>query len=249
VAFWTKLPAAGSVTFLGSSGGDCIHPAWEIAQNASGLRIFDAGGPHSLGTSIPTGVWTHVAVVGSRTSSSVSVHVNGALVGTVQATQFGLAHDPFYIGHVAGCPGGAVMMDEVQILSRALSAAEVAAIGALPPAPTNVVVSDKTSASLTLSWSPVPGAVSYIISKGTAAGNEAFFTHSPASPPSFVAEDLTPNTTYSWTVRAVVGKLFSNPSNEVVDTTGPPPAPPANVTATGQGGVDTAGQSRRATRQ
>ncbi len=127
VSFWTKIPAAGSVTFLGSSAGDCIHPAWEIAQNASGLRVFDAGGPHSLGTSIPTGVWTHVAVVGSRASSNLGLYINGALVSTVSATQFGLAHDPFYIGHVAGCPGGAVMMDDVRVLSRAMSAAEIGA--------------------------------------------------------------------------------------------------------------------------
>ncbi|HEX8107870.1 MAG TPA: S8 family serine peptidase [Kofleriaceae bacterium] len=137
VSFWTKIPAAGSVTFLGSSSGDCIHPAWEIAQNASGLRIFDAGGPHSLGTSIPTGVWTHIAVVGSQTSPDLSAYVNGALVSTLPATQFGLAHAPFYMGHVAGCPGGAVMLDSVQILSRAMSAAEVAAIGVPPPAPTH----------------------------------------------------------------------------------------------------------------
>ncbi len=148
------------------------------------------------------------------------------------ATRFGLAHDPFYLGHVAGCPGGAVMLDDVQVVSRAMSAAEVAAIGALPPAPTSVVVSGKTSTSLTLSWNPVPGAVSYIISKGTAAGNEVFFTHAPASPPSFVAENLTPNTRYSWTVRAVVGRLFSSPSNEVIDTTQPAPASLDSVTAT-----------------
>ena len=135
VSFWTKVPAAGSVTFLGSSAGDCIHPAWEIAQSASGLRVFDARGPHALGTSIPVGVWTHVAIVSSSASPDLSAYVNGALVGTVPGTQFGLAHDPFYIGHVAGCPGGAVMMDSVQVLSRALSAAEIAAIGAPPPAP------------------------------------------------------------------------------------------------------------------
>jgi fibronectin type 3 domain-containing protein len=128
VSFWTKIPAAGSVTFVGSSAGDCVHPAWEIAQNASGLRIFDAGGPHALGTSIPTGVWTHVAVVSSPASPNLGVYLNGALVSTVSATQFGLGHAPFYIGHVAGCPGGAVMMDSVQVLSRAMSAAEVAAI-------------------------------------------------------------------------------------------------------------------------
>jgi fibronectin type 3 domain-containing protein len=132
VSFWTKIPAAGSVTFLGSSAGDCIHPAWEIAQSASGLRVFDAQGPHALGTSIPVGVWTHVAIVSSPASPDLSAYVNGALVGTVPGTQFGLAHDPFYIGHIAGCPGGAVMMDSVQVLSRALSAAEVAAIANRP---------------------------------------------------------------------------------------------------------------------
>jgi fibronectin type 3 domain-containing protein len=131
VSFWTKIPAAASVTFLGSSAGDCIHPAWEIAQNASGLRVFDARGPHAVGSSVPAGAWTHVAVVSA--ASSLSVYVNGAVVGTVPGTQFGLAHAPFYIGHVAGCAGGAVMMDSVQVLSRAMSAAEVAAIGARPP--------------------------------------------------------------------------------------------------------------------
>ena len=90
--------------------------------------MFDARGPHSLGTSIPTGAWTHVAIV--SVAPNLSVYVNGALVTTVAGTQFGLGHDPFYIGHVAGCSGGAVMMDDVRILSRAMSAAEVAAIGA-----------------------------------------------------------------------------------------------------------------------
>jgi hypothetical protein len=130
VSFWTKIPAAGSVTFLGSSTGDCIHPAWQIAQNASGLRIFDSRGLHSIGASIPIGAWTHVAVVGSRASFSLGVYVNGSLVSVVPQTLFGLAHAPFYIGHVAGCSGGAVMMDSVQILSRAMSADEIAVLGA-----------------------------------------------------------------------------------------------------------------------
>jgi subtilase family protein/concanavalin A-like lectin/glucanase superfamily protein/fibronectin type III domain protein len=137
VSFWTKLPAAGNVSFLGSSTGDCIHPAWQIAQNASGLRIFDARGLHTVAASIPTGVWTHVAIVGSRSSFSLDVYLDGALVSTVSNSLFGLAHAPFYIGHVAGCPAGAVMMDNVQILSRAMSAAEIAAIGAHRTSPTH----------------------------------------------------------------------------------------------------------------
>jgi chitinase len=122
-------------------------------------------------------------------------------------------------------------MDDVQIVSRALSSAEVAVLGTLPPAPLNLVVSSKTSVSINLSWDPVPGATAYIISKGTAPGNEVFFTHSPATP-AFQGDHLTPSTQYSWTVRAVVNHLFSNPSAEAVDTTNSAPAAPANVTAT-----------------
>jgi hypothetical protein len=69
------------------------------------------------------------------------------------------------------------------------------------------------------------------MSKGTGPGDEAFYTHSPADPPSFGDGHLTPNTQYSYTVRSVVGRLFSNPSTEVVVTTNPPPAAPANATA------------------
>ena len=143
VAFWTKIPAAGNVTFLGSSAGDCFRPAWEVAQNASGLRVFDSRGPHPIGASIPVGAWTHVAVVASPASPNLSVYLNGALVGTVPSTLFGLAHAPFYIGHVAGCSGGAVMMDDVQVLSRAMSATEVAAMAA----PASAIASDATTAS------------------------------------------------------------------------------------------------------
>lgn len=230
VAFWAKLPAAADVDFIGMRAAGCGALGWEIAQDStSGLHFAGATQVVSAGTSIAAGVWTHVAVTSD--SATMHVFVNGAQVASAPFTPDNTLTAPLNIGHVAGCAGGAVMMDEVQILNRAMSATELAAIGTLPPAPTNVVVSDKTSASITLTWDPVPGAVSYIISKGTAAGNEAFFTHSPASPASFVGEHLTPSTQYSWTVRAVVGKLFSNPSNEVVDTTKPPPAAPTNVTA------------------
>ncbi|HEX3760850.1 MAG TPA: fibronectin type III domain-containing protein [Kofleriaceae bacterium] len=231
VAFWANLPAAADVDFIGMRAAGCGTLGWEIAQDStSGLHFAGPTQVVSAGTSIAPGTWTHVAVTSD--STTLTIFVNGVQVASAPFTPDNTLTAPLGIGHVAGCAGGAVMMDEVQILNRAMSSAEIAAIGALPPAPANLVVSSKTSASLTLSWTPVPGAVSYIISKGTAAGNEAFFTHSPASPATFVGEHLAPATQSSWTVRAVVGKLFSNPSNEVVDSTNGPPAAPTNVTAT-----------------
>lgn len=233
VAFWTKLPAAGTFRFIGSRAAGCGAPNWEIGQDATGLFFSRGGAATSAGTSIPAGVWTHVAVVEVPTSPALHFYVNGAEVRAVDpVTGTFQVGNPLTIGHVAGCASDAVMMDDVQILSRALSPAEVATIGTLPPAPTNLVVSSTTSVSINLAWDPVPGATAYIISKGTAPGNEQFFTHSPASPPTFEGDHLTPNTSFSWTVRTVAHGLFSNPSNEAIGTTQPPPAAPATVTAT-----------------
>jgi hypothetical protein len=162
---------------------------------------------------------------------TLHLFVNGVETNSAAFTPDNTLQTSLSIGHVGGCGGAAVLMDDVQILSRALSSAELAAIGTLPPAPVNFVAASKTSATVHLTWDAVPGAVRYIISQGTAAGDERFLTHSPASPPAFDGSHLTPGTQYSWTVRAVVNHLFSNPSNEVIDTTLAAPAAPANVTA------------------
>jgi fibronectin type 3 domain-containing protein len=229
VAFWAKLPAAADVTFVGMRGAGCGPLGWEIAQDsASGLHFAGQTQVVTAGTSIPVGVWTHVAVTSA--DGTMHVFVNGVETSSGAFTPDNTQSAPLGIGHVAGCAGGAVLMDDVQIVSRALSSAEVGVLGTLPPAPVNLVVSSKTSVSVNLSWDPVPGATAYIISKGTAAGNEAFFTHSPATP-TFQGDHLTPSTQSSWTVRAVVNHLFSNPSNEAIATTDPAPAAPANVTA------------------
>jgi titin len=230
VAFWAKLPAAEDVQFIGMRGAGCGPLGWEIAQDAaSGLHFAGQTQLVSAGTSIPVGVWTQVAV--TYENGTMHLFVNGVETSSAAFTPDNTLQASLNIGHVAGCAGGAVMMDDVQIQSRALSSAEVGVLGTLPPAPLNVVVTSKTSVSINLSWDPVPGATAYIISKGTAAGNEQFFTHSPANPPTFEGDHLTPSTQYSWTVRAVVNHLFSNPSNEVIDTTLAAPTAPANVTA------------------
>ncbi|HET7501668.1 MAG TPA: LamG-like jellyroll fold domain-containing protein [Kofleriaceae bacterium] len=231
VAFWTKIPAAADVTFIGMRAEGCGQLGWQVAQDANGLQFAAQGSPFLAGTSIPVGVWTHVAV--TFTSSTMRFFVNGV---ETRSGSFGIVNPlqttPLNIGHVGGCAGGAVLMDDVQIYGRALADGEVAVLGTLPPAPANLRITSTTSVSINLAWDPVPGATAYLISKGTAAGNEQFFTHSPADPPTFEADHLGPNTQSSWTVRAVVNHLFSNPSNEVIGTTNPPPAAPANVTAT-----------------
>ncbi len=230
VAFWAKLPAAGDVDFIGMRAAGCGALGWEIAQDASGLHFAGQTQTVAAGTSIPVGVWTHVAVTFDG-GTTMNLFVNGVETASGAFTPDNTLQAPLNIGHVAGCAGGAVLMDEVEILSTALSSTQISAIGTLPPPPTNLQVTSTTSATVAFAWDPVPGAVRYIISKGTASGAETFFTHSPADPPSFGDGHLTPSTQYFYTVRSVVGNLFSNPSSELVATTNAPPAAPANVTA------------------
>lgn len=122
-------------------------------------------------------------------------------------------------------------MDEVQLYSREISASEVAVLGTVPPAPTSLVISSQGSVFMNLAWTPVTGVVKHIIEKGTASGNQVFFTHSPATP-TFHGDHLTPSAQYSWRVRSVRNGLYSAPSNEVVATTDAGPAAPTNVVAT-----------------
>jgi fibronectin type 3 domain-containing protein len=104
------------------------------------------------------------------------------------------------------------------------------ALGTIPPAPTNLVATATSSTHITLTWTATPGADMYIIYRGSAAGNETFYTSAPNST-TFSGDHLTPGQTTSWEVRAVRAGLISNFSNEQVVTTLGAPSAPSGITA------------------
>ena len=231
VLMWVKVPAAASaVHIIGSRTAGCGAVAWEIAQDATSLNFTASSNVSSFGSSLVVGDWTHVAVTYDGTT--LVHYMNGVQTASRSFTVPNHARLPLDLGHVADCTGGEVLVDETQIYSRALSSAEVAALGTLPDPPVNLTATVVSSTAETLAWTAVPNAAKYFIYRGTEPGNETFFTSSPAASSTFANGHLTPSTQYSWQVAVVRGTLFSNPSNEVLATTLAGPTAPTGVTAT-----------------
>src|SRR4029079_1512585 len=122
-----------------------------------------------------------------------------------------------------------VLIDEVRIYSRALTAAEMAAFGRVPAAPTLSITAPFANSEV-LTWTAVPNATNYVVYKGTAPGNEVFFTTVPGggAATTLTCKHLDPLTQYTWCVRVEAPELDSGPSNEAVKTTPDVPAAPTN---------------------
>lgn len=232
IMFWANTPVVSDAHFIGMRAAGCGALGWEIAQDTAGqLHFAGEGGQNiSFGTSLAANTWTHIGV--THSAGTMRLYINGVQVATAPYTAGNTLQGPLEMGHVGGCSGGQVSMDEVRIYSREITASEVASLGTVPNPPTNLIIASQSSTGMDLSWTPAAGATLHIIEKGTAAGNETFYTHSRATPPTFPADHLTPNTQYSWRVRTVAHGLYSVPSNEVIGTTNPGPAAPVNVVAT-----------------
>jgi hypothetical protein len=229
---WVKLPVATDVHIIGMRSAGCGALGWELGQNTtSGLYFASRTGTQSFGGSLAAGSWTHVAVTWDDVT--LTMYLNGVQVQSVPFSVSNPLRLPLTMGHVGGCPGGAVLLDETQIYSRVLTPAQVAKLGALPPAPVNLNVTVVSSTRMDLTWDAVPGVTKYFIYRGTGAGDETFFTSSSAaSPPTFVYGHLAPDTQYSWSVAAAVPPLFSNPTTAVVARTFPAPTAPVATATT-----------------
>lgn len=235
LAAWVKLVGTTDTDILGIRAASCGTLGWKLGQDAAhGLNISGAGGTRGFGTSLPAGTWAHVAFSYDATAGQLVQYINGQQVAAgAYAPKNGLPATPLTIGHVGGCAGGAVLVDELHIFSRTLAASEVAALGAVPPAPSLTVAAPSARLEI-LTWTGVANASRYFVYRGTAAGNESFLTSVAASSLSFDAQQLSPLTRYSWFVRAEVGDLDSPASNEVVISTPDLLPAPGNVTAAAQ---------------
>jgi fibronectin type 3 domain-containing protein len=233
VALWVKVPSASAdLHLIGVRNAGCGSLGWTIAQSAANGLYFEGetGGVRSFGASLPVGEWVHVAAVGD--GANLQLYRNGVEVSNTAFVVGNRLTLPLQVGHVGGCTGGEILVDEVLMLSRALNASDVAAIGTLPDPPASLAFTNITSTRMDMGWTAVPNAAKYIMYRGTGPGTSVFFTSTGADDSLYSYGHLTPNTQYSWQVAVAVGQLFSFRSNEIVGTTLSGPPAPANVAAT-----------------
>ncbi|HET9627825.1 MAG TPA: fibronectin type III domain-containing protein [Kofleriaceae bacterium] len=234
VSAWVKLAGTTATDIIGMRNAGCGTLGWKLGQDpTNGLNVQGPGGTASFGTSLAANTWAEVGFTYAASTKALTMYVNGAQVATTTFTATNPLPTtvPLSIGHVGGCPGGAENIDEVNIFSTVLSADEMAKLGKVPPA-TTLTVTVNNASTATLTWTPVPGVDLYYVYKGTAPGNEKFFTSVHGTDTTFVGQHLTPNSTNTWFVRTTTGGLPFSTSNEVTSTTPDVLPAPATVTAT-----------------
>lgn len=96
-------------------------------------------------------------------------------------------------------------------------------------APTDLSMSNVTAFTATATWTAVPGATTYRITRTT---TNSTVTYGTGSSPTLNITNLTANTTYTFTISSVCGQVVGAPSAPVTITTLAAPAcnPPSNVT-------------------
>jgi fibronectin type 3 domain-containing protein len=166
---WARIFDFGTGTsnymFLAPVGG----------SNVVRFAITTAGGNNEQqinGTApLPTGTWTHVAVVlngsvgtlyvnGIQVGRNSSMTLNPGSLGTTTLNYIGKSqfNDPYLNGRV----------DDFRIYSRALSSSEISTLASsqVPPAPTGLVAAPHDG-QISLKWNSVTNATSYDIKRSS----------------------------------------------------------------------------------
>jgi hypothetical protein len=188
--------------------------------------------------------WYYVAGVYDAAALTLDIYVsgvrdNGALVGTVPASQFD-SPENVTIGRRAGGYNFAGIIDELRLYSRALSQAEIQSdmnspVGATdtrpPTPPTGLVASSAGAGQIDLSWANTSSTQTAVkIERST--GTEAFtqIAVAGASAVRYSDSGLSDSTTYSYRLRAANSFGDSAYSNTATATT--TTQPPSQVRPT-----------------
>jgi fibronectin type 3 domain-containing protein len=201
---WARVFDFGSGTstnmFLTAmSGANGGKPRFAIKISNSAEQGIDSA------VAMSPGVWTHLAV--TLSGSTGTLYVNGVAVGTNSAMTFqpsGMGSttqnylgksqysDPYFNG----------ALDDFRIYRSALSADEIAALAAGPPAAPQNVTAVGGPAQIALSWGAVTNATSYVIRRASSGGGSYGTIASGVGGTGYTDFGLADATTWFYTVAA-----------------------------------------------
>ena len=214
VSNWARLFDFGSGTnnymFLSPKNGANSKLRFAIRTASVAEQIIDGT------ASLPTGGWQHVAVV--LNGATGTLYVNGVQVGqntgmTLTPTSLGSTGNNYIGKSQFNDPYLAGAVDDFRIMSQALTAPQIAALAAPPSAPTTFTAT-RGDSSISLSWGPVTGAVSYNVKRSLVSGGPyAFATNTTGT--SVTDTGLTNGMTYYYIVTALNAATESVNSAEV----------------------------------
>ncbi len=221
----------------------------ELNLAAGGAVQVWSNGAQRLVTAstVPTGVWTHVAL--TRSGSTLRVYLNGTQDANTGSDGAAIAFsgDPLLIGVDADSGGTGTLngyldgrVDELRVYSRALTGAEISTdmnspIGGgdtTPPStPTGLAATAISSSQINLSWTASTDNVAVtgyrVLRNGTQIAT--------VTGTSYPDTGLAPSTTYTYTVRAsdAAGNLSTvSASASAATQPAPPVTPTVSVLAT-----------------
>jgi uncharacterized protein (TIGR03382 family) len=186
LAAWIR-PTANTANQMG------IIEKWDYPSSINGyfLRLHRAAGPpvyHYAGfsvgsgtgqygigeynTAVPLNQWTHLAAVYDG-NGGMTLYRNGNPVATGTAPvgqRPGASTAPLHVGSDYGGNRFQGQLDEVRVFNIALSAPQIGVLVNGMAAPTLTSLVSPAGFTLVVTWTSVPGATSYTILRGTAAG-------------------------------------------------------------------------------
>lgn len=221
--FWCKQANAGggvNQTILGNRYGGTASPVQFIKFTPTKFEYYNDDTTYATSityaTPMPDGEWVHNA--GVKKGAKLSYYRNGVQMGASTTVGKTMDANPFYIG---GDPQGERWngeLSDVRIYSRALSDAEIKAIGAKFKAYKPVPANNTLNAAMPLlQWTAGEGAMFHSVYLGTSPSLTEADLKSKQQFGTFYysMQPLTPGATYYWRVDEIEKDLVTIHTGDV----------------------------------